>query len=169
MGMMDPGSRWQRRVVTAAPWLGVALPALWLGFVIPAFAALYAPRSQPVPDAASIVDWLQATGRLRPAAGAGTAIRMPAPACACGNGDWAATEPALMQAQLELVDLGAMPAPPAFPFELVVLDARSQLVYAGPLRFDDLCGGDGIAAAALLPSLLREPPAAFMSTTGCRC
>ncbi|MGY0618473.1 hypothetical protein [Lysobacter sp. A378] len=155
--------------MTATPWLGAALLALWLGFVIPAFAALYAPRSQPLPDAAFIVDWLQATGQLRSAAGAGIAVRMPAPACACGNADWAATEQALLQARLELVDLGAMTAQPTLPFELVVLDARSQLVYAGPLRFDDLCGGDGIAVAALLPGLLREPPAAFISATGCRC
>ncbi|MCW0424734.1 hypothetical protein NB717_002705 [Xanthomonas sacchari] len=66
------------------------------------------------------------------------------------------------------MDLRARLAPPSLPYALIVLDAQSRLIYAGPAQ---LAGcGTSIAAASLLPRLLATGGASpLISPAQCGC
>ncbi|MCW0368107.1 hypothetical protein [uncultured Xanthomonas sp.] len=145
---------------TRLPW-GLLLLVLWSIWAASQLVALA--RPPPADSAAAIRARLLAFAPAIDAAdGQPVAFRLRVAGCEC------AAPAALALPGMRSVDLRARLAPPSLPYALIVLDAQSRLIYAGPAQ---LAGcGTSIAAASLLPRLLATGGASpLISPAQCGC
>jgi hypothetical protein len=134
------------------------LLALWLGWICAGFSAS---GKRPVLEAVQLAEVRQALHQAYPALpDAPVAILLPR--CACGDTTASVPWQQLEQAmQLHGGRALALPSIRHVPFELMLLDRRGQLVYAGPLQPSlALCGQLQANPGQWLPGLLdaSQPP-----------
>ncbi|MDQ1093326.1 hypothetical protein QE400_002739 [Xanthomonas sacchari] len=147
------------RRLARLPW-GLVLLVLWSIWAASQLVALATPP--PTDSAEAIRARLLAFAPITRTAGQAVAFRLRIAGCAC------AAPAALALPGVHSVDLRDRPAPPALPYPLIVLDAQSRLIYAGPAQ---LAGcGTPIAAAALISRLLATSGASpLISPAQCGC
>ncbi|MBB5876459.1 hypothetical protein [Xanthomonas sp. 3498] len=143
---------------------GLLLLAVWSVWAVAHLAASATPP--PADSAEAIRARLLAFAPAAITAGQAVAFRLRLPDCACAA---PATAPAPAPLPgIRSVDLRDRAAPPALPYALIVFDAQSRLIYAGPAQ---LAGcGNSIAAATLIPRLLATSGVSpLISPASCGC
>ncbi|MXV07561.1 hypothetical protein DYQ95_10540 [Xanthomonas sp. LMG 9002] len=136
------------------------LLAVWSVWAV---AHLVASATPPPADSAEAIRArLLAFAPAAVTAGQAVAFRLRVADCAC-----AAPTTAPLPG-IRSVDLRDRAAPPALPYALIVFDAQSRLIYAGPAQ---LAGcGSSIAAATLIPRLLATSGVSpLISPASCGC
>ncbi|WOS38996.1 hypothetical protein [Xanthomonas rydalmerensis] len=139
---------------------GLLLLAVWSVWAVAHLAASATPP--PADSAEAIRARLLAFAPAAITAGQAVAFRLRVADCAC-----AASTTAPLPG-IRSVDLRDRAAPPALPYALIVFDAQSRLIYAGPAQ---LAGcGSSIAAASLIPRLLATSGVSpLISPASCGC
>lgn len=140
--------------------LGLVLLTVWSIWAVAHLVAFATPP--PADSAEAIRARLLAFAPSAASAGHAVAFRLRVAGCACAA---VATAPL---PGIRSIDLRDRTAPPALPYALIVFDAQSRLIYAGPAQ---LAGcGSSIAAATLIPRLLASTGAApLISPASCGC
>nr|WP_244663597.1 hypothetical protein [Xanthomonas sp. A2111] len=140
--------------------LGLLLLAVWSVWAVAHLVAFAIPP--PTDSAEAIRARLLAFAPAAVSAGHAVAFELRVAGCACA----AAATTSLPG--IRSVDLRDRAAPPTLPYALIVFDAQSRLIYAGPAQ---LAGcGSSIAAAALIPRLLATGGGSpLISPASCGC
>lgn len=169
-GETDRAGRWR-----LPPWTGAASLLLWLACMASAWGHLLVPAKAVDMDADALLERIGAVVDFGTLPAGAVALRLPASGCACGgdaSGEWPRLAAELRRLPLVLVDLSASPgaALASHPFPLVVVDTRHRrLLYAGPLRLENLCGGGSPSASSVLQTLLSHPQPPLIANADCPC
>lgn len=168
-GETDRAGRWR-----PPPWMGAASLLLWLACMASAWGNLLMPAQAVGMDADVLLERIGAAVDFGTLPAGAVALRLPVSGCACGNaaGEWPRLASELRRLPLAVVDLSASPgaALAGHPFPLVVVDTRHRrLLYAGPLRLENLCGGGSPSASPVLKTLLSHPQPPLIANADCPC
>ena len=145
------------RVPAGTALTGLVLLALWLGWTLPVLWQQQrpAPRGHWSPE--QILARVPAHLLARAGNDAAAVLLRGNPGCSCA--DPAPADPLL-------TEIGRTAA---LPFEWIVLGPGNRLVYAGPARLSDLCGGGRPSAVPLVTRLLALPQQAVVLSDRCSC